>query len=703
MHISFRLAWCTAVATSGLWAQVDLVERGKVIHFGNDMIELRLNSSSGYFLGIRNKQTGAEHKPPDDGVWPFGLWAGTRENPEQMKAEIRADAAQKMNFQLERGKPASILRLTYPMLTDNATGKPTGVGLGVEIELSRNQTYFIVRAEIANGGPLWVTNFYAGRGKLLTGDTNPDKERVHIPTRGGFERANFKGRSLGAPTYVWGWSDYSGRKGGIGVGYVNGSGIQWMFDIQPEADGLMQSWRLFNTRGYWHFESRMNEYQKSLLIQPLEPANSFNTGEWLIVPHAGDWHQTADAYRQRYLKVFAGDYLSWEALPEKAKKAQVQLGLFIAENSIGNSYPRKVVTPLDQVIPTVDRAMKAVGWDAARTGVHLVFFHPNVGRYPEFFPVWEPVGGDRGMKTVTEQLHQMGFGYVMGYAHLSYNHRAAKNYVLDADPQDTIPPINPTAGHRACIDNSAWVRLWKDEIIPAYKERGFDSVFADEGHFPWGTCSLSGPAHLHGNTAVGILTGNTRGAIRLHKVFREVMGPETIIHVEGSGDVAGRWVEMSHAYPDPAVAYTLPFKRFAWFLDALTPDPKLSEKVNLTLAHGYVLMVNLQVGKDISGVDALRRYVAVRRRLEQERAPGYPYGFRDTVGLKWGSPLLEARAFQDPRAGLTVVYYASGPVDDQIEVDGAALGSPNIGVQRRRVKLDKDGVDFWVLRHGSAR
>jgi len=34
-------------------------------------------------------------------------------------------------------------------------------------------------------------------------------------------------------------------------------------------------------------------------------------------------------------------------------------------------------------------------------------------------------------------------------------------------------------------------------------------------------------------------------------------------------------------------------------------------------------------------------------------------------------------------------------------VNGAALGFPALGTQRRRVKLDKDGVDFWILKPAS--
>lgn len=678
-------------------AQVSLEQRGQVLHFGNERVELQLVAGSGYFLQIRNKQTGIQHKPPGDGVWPFGVWVGTREKPDQMKAEIRSDGVQKMEHRMEKRGEASVLLLTYRVLVDNETRRETGVGLGVEIELAPERGYFIVRTEIANGGPLWVTNFYAARGIVRTGDASREQEFISIPTRGRFARSRFSGMSLGLPTYGWGWSDYSGQRGGIGMAYVSRDGIQMVFDMRPLADGVEQSWRLFDTRGYWHFEASMNDFQKSLRIQPLEPANNYVTGEWLIVPHAGDWHQTADAYRERYLQAFPDDHLTWDALPGRAKNLYVRFGLWVAENWIGNAYPRKVLNPLPAVVPQVKNAIETLGMDPSRAGVLLTWFQPHVGRYPEFYPVWQELGGDEAMKRTTASLRQMGLSFVMGYTHFGYTHPAAKNHVLEADTLGTVPAVNPVLGNRACVDNSAWARLWEKEVIPAYAALGFDAVYADEGHFPWGTCAVAGPAHLHGNSAVGILTANSRGVLRLHRLLHQGLGANSLVEVEGSGEIAGRWADLNMAY-EPAMAFTLPFKRLVWYVDALQPDSKRSEKINTALDHGYALSINLSDGKPILDLAAFRRYISLRRRLDEEHAPGYPQGFRDTVGVTSGNPALVARSFRDPKGGITIVYYANEAVNSEVEVNGAELGFPQLGVKKRQVKLSKNDADFWVLR-----
>jgi hypothetical protein len=77
--------------------------------------------------------------------------------------------------------------------------------------------------------------------------------------------------------------------------------------------------------------------------------------------------------------------------------------------------------------------------------------------------------------------------------------------------------------------------------------------------------------------------------------------------VEGASDVGGRWVEANHAYPDPAVAFTLPFKRFLWNLNVQTPEPTLNQHVNLCLAHGYVIMFNCHQGRPVADFRPLQR------------------------------------------------------------------------------------------------
>ena len=689
--------------------EVYLDHDGDQLRLGNRLVELTLDVHNGHFRNIRNQETGIEHKRPDDGVWPFGLTVGTRNEPDQMRAEIRSDAVQEMTHSFaEAPAGGKRLRLHYAMLMDDASQEPTGIGLVVTIELAPDQNCFVIRAEIANGGPLWLTQFYGGRGELLTGDESREHELVWVPARGGTGYAEFAHTTLGLPTYGWGWADYSGERGGIGVAYINRQGIQWCFDWDKTEAGLSTSWRLFDLSAYWHFESLMNEQQRSLLVQPLEPGNIFVTDEWLLIPHAGDWHRTADVYREHFNRAFEGDFLTWDALPEKARELDLYVGFWVAENLIGNRYPRQVYNHLDTVVPHIEAFLDEVGADPSNVGVGLTWFQSQVGRYPDFFPVYEPAGGEQAWSKMVQALREVGVSFIGGYTHLSYHHPAAQHYVPEADVQGTIPWINPTAGDRACVDNSAWTALWRDKLIPAYLDHGMDMVFMDEGHFPWGTCAAGGSAHLHGPSAVGILTGNARGMLRLHHLFHAGLGPQSLIMTEGSGDVIGRWADLHFAYPrDPSIAYTLPARRYGRTLTALhagnAPEVRtealtgLRAEINALLAAGEFAIAVLQQDQPLEALAELRRYCEIRQRLRQVTAPGYPQGFRHTVGLTVSDPALVATAFVD-EGGITVVYYGETDVYGEINLDAGQLGHAGLGRQTRPVELQGGMLDCWVVR-----
>ena len=688
--------------------QVYLDREGDEIRLGNRLVELTLKAQNGHFRNIRNWETGIEHKRPEEGVWPFGITVGTSEQPQQLRTEIRADAVQEMHYSFS-ATPAGgkRLQLEYPMLADDVSRQPTGIGVGLTIELELERDYFIIRAEIANGGPLWLTQFCGGRGELLSGDASRECESVWIPCRGGVGYGELDCETLGLPTYGWGWSDYSGERGGIGVCYVNRQGIQWCFDLDKTEAGLSTAWRLFDLRGYWHFESLMNDEQKKLLSQALEPGNTFVTDEWLVIPHAGDWHRTADIYRKHFYSAFEGDCLTWEKLPQKARELDVYVGFWVAENEIGNSYPRKVYNHLDRVAPQLQELLQQVEVDAARVGVGLTWFHSQVGRYPDFFPICEAAGGESAWSAMIADLRRMEVGFIGGYTHLSYQHPAARNYIPEADVQGTIPWINPTVGNRACVDNSAWAALWRDELIPAYRGHGLDMVFMDEGHFPWGTCSASGAAHLHGPSALGILAGNTRGILHLHRLFHQGLGAQSLIMTEGSGDICGRWTDLHFAYRrDPSVAFTLPARKYGRVLQALhagndlqvrsEAQAELRSEINAMLAAGEFAIVVLQHDRPLDGLAELQRYCRIRQHLREAKAPGYPQGFRHTMGLSVSDPNLVATSFVD-ECGITVVYYARADLSGEIQLEGGQLGHLVTGRPTLRVDLQKGMLEYWIL------
>jgi len=90
------------------------------------------------------------------------------------------------------------------------------------------------------------------------------------------------------------------------------------------------------------------------------------------------------------------------------------------------------------------------------------------------------------------------------------------------------------------------------------------------------------------------------------------------------------------------------------------------------------------------------QFIQIRRELRDIQAPGFPYGFRDVVGITTGTPDLVARVYRDIR-GITVLYYAKEDVDTTVTVDWEALGFPGKSEESFQVSLKKDEAGYRVL------
>lgn len=93
---------------------------------------------------------------------------------------------------------------------------------------------------------------------------------------------------------------------------------------------------------------------------------------------------------------------------------------------------------------------------------------------------------------------------------------------------------------------------------------------------------------------------------------------------------------------------------------------------------------------------AFHQYLMTRRSLRAEKAPGFPYGFRDTVGLQVTDPRLVARAYRDAR-GVTVIYYGTDAVTATLTVNKEELGFAGLGVESFRVSLGKHEAGYKIM------
>lgn len=696
---------------------------GNILEIGNDRLAVTLDSKTGFLRTIVNKRAQIEHKDSHSGVWPFTVWAGNFSVPDDLVAGITPDTPQRMIYQVnETGK----LTMTYSELFDNQTGKPLGATLTVWIEAFPEKDYIAIRATVTNHGPHLLTNLESGQGPLLTGESSPEDEIVmfnFLP--GPVRRTEFKGYRNGYPPNVaCGWFDYFGRTGGIGFAYVNREGTHTVLEAQPSGRGVSMSFRTLRLKGaYWHNERMQPAWRRENLLYPLKPGESFSTGEWLLIAHTGDWHSTAQVYRDRYNTAFAGDMITTETLHPVCKRALVCVDFGLASLGGWNYLPpvRTVDHQFSEIGPLVREVVDALQVEASYVGVNAGAWARHMGRLPEYFPCAPEAGGQEACKKMVQELRRdIGVNYVMFFTHVAYNHPKARNHVPEADSGVTL---NPTNGNNACIDNSAWLAVYRDQIVPVWRDMGINAVNCDEGTDARWLCDREGPTHIHGTEAAQILSQHSRGLSRLQRTIRATL--DAAMKTEGCGDITGRWIDIFE-WRDPSAQFSMPEHLWVGYGDPY--DPVFA---NHWFVHGLMQEFYPQFEDGRASEvrskkgDAPRRLIQLRKELMiDKKAPGYPFGFRDSVGLwvegqdravapSWRvksyvagyTPTVErsdwpeglvAKVFSG-EAGITVCYHATVPLETTLIVDCAALGHANLGEKRRSLKLQKGDVGYFVL------
>lgn len=686
-------------------------QAGDTIQFGNAHIELVMDAGNGFLRNIVNHQTHIEHKTAADGSWPFRIVAGR-------PVPMNAGNAQRMHYTLSDN--ANRLELVYDDLVDDS-GAQTGIALRITMNVEPADDFVTISAQIDNRGSRPVTSFSSGDGELLTGDQDRSGERITIPGIGSNQRAGFIKRTLGYPPGLdlaelnrefptvpddqigAGWLDYSGSRGGVGIGYVDPRGPAMVFQARSArpGGGMRLVWRLFDLEwGYWH-NQLMNRATASV---PLPASARLETGEWILAAHAGDWHRMADIYRQRYEKYYASDRRSPDEVPRSFRDSSLAVDLVIADQGGFNYIPeqgpgRKLYLRFADVPSHVQAIARQAGIPLRRLGVKIAGQTATTWSFPDFFPFLAAAGGDEGARDMAAALARLGAAYTAYYTNPWYNNDSPRhkdepvvhNHIKDAVSGDSL---NAARGTVACLDNHAWQRLWRDTLLPAYRNVGASGIYFDEGQVINEICGKKEPAaHRHGTDPPGVLGGPGRGLMALQRLAREVLGPSFVVLAEGANDVTGRWLD-AWQYTEPASRYTHP----EVIVGAVITDSRSLRQVHGALVNGAML----ELAPGVAPTSLLARALAVREQLLESHAPGFPGGFRDTVGVRPPAGLV-ARAFREPGRGVTVVYYATTPVDGELQVDGRALDNEALGVQRKHMKLGAGTAGFWVPTAGRGR
>jgi hypothetical protein len=693
---------------------------------GNERVELKLDKKTGFIKDIFCKETGIHHKDSENsGIWPFGLRLGKSSAPDLLRVEINeriTSAKQEMVYNLKSKEEAQTLEMYYADLQSTG-GNYTGVKLTVYITLKKGTDYFLIRAKVENNGEYEITKLFSGWGGLVA-DSNREKEILAVPDRSfgtlyhnpfdSFkEKETFGYPIMGSKGFIdAGWIDLYSEKGGIGVGYLNKQRLTMFFNVQRQNEGTGINWHLFNL-----FDQKADDKWDIVGgIYPINPGESFTSDQWILAPHAGDWHRMADIYRQEYEETFKGEYTTWEKTNEIAKKIDLT-----AVHEVYNLrgwpplYKPRTDKKFSDVPSLIKKYIERSKVNPENLIVSVVGHSIHWCMYlPDWFPCPPEAGGDEGFKAMIAELRKMGVEAIMFYIHLHYNHPKANDYVAEADTGYDHQNVNwKQIGNVACVANKAWQKLWKEKYIPIFDEYGAPGVLIDEGAIQWLVCDNK--KHQHGTKTVNVLSAQVKGIINILQSFKEgykkrdpilwteqgsdLQTPNVDIWSGHSGivpdDISGNVIANGKTNKCELIRYTFPYRivtvgsrkhDFNYFNNCL---------INGYIPGGYFgFSATYMWPKSVD--PAISQYLRIRKELRDKKIPGYPQGFKDTVGLTVGNPNLVARVYRDKK-DITVIYYAKKDVDTTIAVNKKALGFPEKN-EVFQVNLKKNEASYKILR-----
>jgi hypothetical protein len=690
------------------------------IKLGNRHVEYGFDLASGALTYIESKASKRRLELPEEAAAPVRIWCGKRDGSDEVQAVISRSVPRSLSYVVSESEIGIALAFEWK---DLLVGKEsTGVAAACTFTLSADAGFVRVKTLLENRGHLWITGLFLGlEGIALS--SNPESESLmvgdipgkpYVNPRNGLKEAKAYvkipagKRSFSIPptipsSLVLSWMDLSDGRSGFGTGYLNRTEIDMVGHVESQPIGLALGWRLFRLEGSRGF---MWGYTGEKQIYPLAPGEHFISDEMFLDLHEGDWHKTADVYRQLYQIAFKDDFLDWERTSIVVRNCDIMLNTFVAwgdpskDPKQAYDYPRgHVINRFADITVAVDKALKALEAAPENIIVNILGTATEWGIYkmPDHFPMVKEAGGQEAAEVMCRQLRNSGVAGISMYAHTSFMHRQASNYIAAADTGMNYPHMDwhTSMGGIACIAAEEWYDLWTKKIYPQFAAMGVNALYFDEGFGHQFICRK--PEHSHGSSAMGVLTAQARGATRLYRAWHASGGPSAYLCCEGGSDLQARWIDLWQFAPTEVLRYTHPDKMMK--MGPEKADPRAS------VARAWMFGCPLLIAplstpwgpNQLEGelLDALRRFVALRRELRKIKAPGYPHRFRDNLGLNV-PPDLKAKVYADP-TGVTVAYFAPKSCDCEVVVNGIPLGLPEMKTQRRTLKAAQNEMGYLIL------
>lgn len=682
---------------------------GDYLVLDNGRIRLLVRRDNGYIATVRNETTGTIHKSPDEGAWPFMIQAGENRNPvsitrncESRVGRIEVTAGQ------ENGRTFNRAVVRYEDLVYDHSGQSCGILADVTYTLFEGEdsirfsASFDISTEsgglygvwLCSGGHLRANADQAG--EILTVPMWGSGQSFDDPAR----NASFlEGQTVGYPgmdmrTLEAGWMDLHDGSAGIGIAYVNRQQMAMEFRIGAQ-DGGMEI--------------------VPILLQPRKiigkavpvPEGRFSTDEVIVAAHQGDWHRMADIYRSAYLEAFvledgSPDHLTWETTSRTARESDYIIRFFAGLDGA-------LVTTFAQMGDIVESHLRNIQKTEEPDGSQCMVWiaGQNEKGYafdvPVMVPAFGPAGGTEGLVDLMERLHGLGCT-AYHYEHPFAVDPDGAGYIPEADPLQHTEHWNLVTHHAVCLDNAPMMTLWKDTLIPQLRSVGADGIQFDQASLQQTVCDL--PDHRHGLDAVSRLSSHIRAINELARMVRSELGQEAYIVSEGYNDLTCRYIDCAQTgWHNPALwgGRKEPMVRsftFPWVVNHYNGRSVADDGTGFFTTTSFLVailggQVCLNEGESGAAGPSLH---AFRNTIRAAEAPGFPYGFRDTIGVTASDDKVTVKAFRD-ETGITCTWLGYGTETDcTITVDGSALGFPEIGIRTLPIHADPFQMGFEVIR-----
>ncbi len=680
-----------------------------------------LQSGSIKRFGCQSDPKGVEIAP--DAAAPLRVSLSDRDGKNSIDLPVCQAVKRELAWELWQDGDRLLLVFTWPNLMANE--EKTGVFLQQSYLLTPADPALRLQTTLVNRGNRWVTGLFLGLEKIAL-NPDPGKERLLVGDVAGKpyvdpRRSLKEGKAYVAipagrrsfsvpPTVPAGlivtWMDFADGGHGIGTGYANAQEMDLVGHVAGHANGLDLGWRLLRLEGSRGFMWGYNGEQQ---IYGLAPGEHFDSDTWFLLGHSGDWHETARAYRSCYEAAFGPDFLNWERTSPVVKENDIIINTFAAWGSSPKDkgkaydYPNGyVINRFEDLAPKIEAAIKTLGAAPGNVLVNVLGTATSWGIYkmPDHFPMNAEAGGQAAAAEMCRKLNALGVGGLCFYAHPYFMHREAKNYVAKADTGWNYPHMDwhTSMGGIACMGSDEWIEMWRKEIYPKFAEMGITALYFDEGFGHQFICQRLD--HSHGSSALALLTAQSRGASRLYRAWREAAGPKAYSACESGSDVQARLIDLwDFGAPTPIMRFTHPDKLI---MARLRP-----KEIKASIGHAFIMGCPVLIAPlpgpfgstpellEGERLEGLRRFLELRREMRSKQAPGYPYSFKDDVGLTEVPPGLLAKVYADGR-GLTVAYYAEQPVRGRLVIQADRLGLPALRRVVREVEAPAKEMGYLV-------